>query len=63
MHTFEASADDDQPAPALARVRVTAENGASVPLWARLSRRSAHARQLAPDLPEWSQVTTVAKME
>jgi molybdate transport system ATP-binding protein len=53
--TVEAIADDEHPALALVRVRV----GAS-PLVARLTRRSAHALQLAPGLPVWVQVKTVA---
>jgi molybdate transport system ATP-binding protein len=56
--TIEAIADDLHPALALVRVRV-----GSVPVVARLSRRSAHALALAPGLPVWAQVKTVALME
>lgn len=56
--TVEAIADDEHPALALVRVRV----GAS-PVVARLTRRSAHALELAPGLPVWAQVKTVALME
>jgi molybdate transport system ATP-binding protein len=56
--TVESIAGDEHPALALVRVRV----GAS-PLVARLTRRSAHALQLAPGLPVWVQVKTVAVME
>ena len=56
--TVEAIADDEHPALALVRVRVGA-----VPLVARLTRRSAHALQLAPGQPVWAQVKTVALME
>ena len=54
----ESVADDEHPALALVRVRV----GAS-PVVARLTRRSAHALQLAPGAPVWVQVKTVALME
>ena len=43
---------------ALVRVRV-----ASAALVARLTRRSAHALALAPGVPVWAQVKTVALME
>lgn len=56
--TIEAIADDAHPALALVRVRV----GAS-PVVARLSKRSAHALQLAVGMPVWAQVKTVALME
>jgi molybdate transport system ATP-binding protein len=56
--TIEAIADDDHPALALVRVRV-----GSVPVVARLTRRSAHALELAVGLPVWAQVKTVALME
>jgi molybdate transport system ATP-binding protein len=56
--TVEAIADDTHPALALVRVRV-----GSVPLVARLTRRSAHALELAPGQPVWAQVKTVALME
>lgn len=56
--TVEAIADDEHPALALVRVRV----GTS-PVVARLTRRSAHALGLAPGLPVWAQVKTVALME
>ncbi|MBL8346915.1 MAG: molybdenum ABC transporter ATP-binding protein [Rubrivivax sp.] len=56
--TVEAIADDEHPALALVRVRV----GGS-PVVARLTRRSAHALELAPGLPVWAQVKTVALME
>ena len=56
--TVEAIADDEHPALALVRVRV-----GTVPLVARLTRRSAHALQLAPGQPVWAQVKTVALME
>ena len=54
----EAIADDEHPALALVRVRV-----ASAALVARLTRRSAHALALAPGVPVWAQVKTVALME
>ena len=54
----EAIADDEHPALALVRVRV----GASAVV-ARLTRRSAHALGLAPGLPVWAQVKSVALME
>ena len=60
--TVEAIADDEHPALALVRVRVGAGAGA-VPLVARLTRRSAHALGLAPGMPVWAQVKTVALME
>ena len=56
--TVEAIADDEHPALALVRVRV-----ASVPVVARLTRRSAHALELAVGMPVWAQVKTVALME
>lgn len=56
--TVEAIADDAHPALALVRVRV-----GGVPIVARLTRRSAHALELAPGLPVWAQVKTVALME
>ena len=56
--TVEAIADDDHPALALVRVRV-----GSLPLVARLTRRSAHALALAPGLPVWAQVKTVALLQ
>jgi molybdate transport system ATP-binding protein len=63
--TVEAIADDGHPALALVRVHVGqgAAQGAGVPLLARLSRRSAQALALAPGLPVWAQVKTVALME
>ena len=48
-------ADDTHPALTLVRVRV-----GRVPVVARLTRRSAHALQLAPGRPVWVQVKTVA---
>ncbi len=56
--TVEAIADDDHPALALVRVRV-----GTVPVVARLTRRSAHALELAEGMPVWAQVKTVALME
>ena len=56
--TVEAIADDEHPALALVRVRV----GASAVV-ARLTRRSAHALALAPGLPVWAQVKTVALLQ
>ncbi len=56
--TIEAIADDEHPALALVRVRV-----GSVPVVARLTRRSAHALELAVGMPVWAQVKTVALME
>ncbi len=56
--TIEAIADDAHPALALVRVRV-----GGAPIVARLTRRSAHALELAPGLPVWAQVKTVALME
>ena len=55
---MEAIADDAHPALALVRVRV-----GSAPLVARLTRRSAHALELAVGMPVWAQVKTVALME
>ena len=54
----EAMADDEHAALALVRVRVGRH-----PVVARLTRRSAHALALAPGLPVWVQVKTVALME
>ncbi|MBL8314895.1 MAG: molybdenum ABC transporter ATP-binding protein [Rubrivivax sp.] len=56
--TVEAIADDAHPALALVRVRV-----GSAPLVARLTRRSAHALELAVGMPVWAQVKTVALLE
>jgi molybdate transport system ATP-binding protein len=56
--TVEAIADDEHPALALVRVRV-----GSAPVVARLTRRSAHALDLAVGMPVWAQVKTVALME
>ncbi|MBI5268052.1 MAG: molybdenum ABC transporter ATP-binding protein [Burkholderiales bacterium] len=56
--TIEAIADDDHPALALVRVRV-----GSATVVARLTRRSAHALELAVGMPVWAQVKTVALME
>jgi molybdate transport system ATP-binding protein len=56
--TIEAIADDEHPALALVRVRV-----GGAPIVARLTRRSAHALELAPGRPVWAQVKTVALME
>ncbi len=56
--TVEAIADDEHPALALVRVRV-----GTLPLVARLTRRSAHKLALAPGLRVWAQVKTVALME
>lgn len=50
--------DDDHPAVALVRVRV----GESC-LLARVTRRAAHALGLAPGLPVWVQVKSVALLE
>jgi molybdate transport system ATP-binding protein len=55
---IEAIADDEHPSLALVRVRV----GASL-MVARVTRRSAHALQLAPGQPVWAQVKSVALME
>jgi molybdate transport system ATP-binding protein len=55
--TVEAIAEDRHPALVLVRVRV-----GGAPLLARLTRRSAHALELAPGLPVWAQVKTVALM-
>jgi molybdate transport system ATP-binding protein len=56
--TVEAIGDDEHPALALVRVRVGA-----APVLARLTRRSADALGLAPGMPVWAQVKTVALME
>jgi molybdate transport system ATP-binding protein len=56
--TVEEIAEDEHPALALVRVRVGTQ-----PLVARLTRRSAHTLGLAPGLPVWAQVKTVALME
>jgi molybdate transport system ATP-binding protein len=54
----EAIAGDSHPALVLVRVRV-----GRAALLARLTRRSAHALELAPGMPVWAQVKTVALME
>jgi len=51
----EAIADDEHPALALVRVRL-----GTLPLVARLTRRSVHALALQPGQPVWAQVKTVA---
>ena len=56
--TVEAIADGEHRSLALVRVRV-----GQVPLVARLTRRSAHALELAPGQAVWAQVKTVALME
>jgi len=56
--SVEAIADDEHASLALVRVRI---GGSAVV--ARLTRRSAHALGLAPGLPVWAQVKTVALME
>lgn len=56
--TIEAIADDGHPALALVRVRV-----GTAPVVARLTKRSAHALELAVGMPVWAQVKTVALME
>lgn len=56
--TVEAIADGAHPAVALVRVRV-----GRCAIVAQLTRRSAHALELAPGLPVWAQVKTVALME
>ncbi|MCW5635612.1 MAG: molybdenum ABC transporter ATP-binding protein [Rubrivivax sp.] len=56
--TIEAIADDAHPALSLVRVRV-----GTVPVVARLTKRSAHALELTPGMPVWAQVKTVALME
>ena len=48
-------ADDYHPALALVRLQIGA-----VPLLARLTRRSAHALALAPNMPVWAQIKAVA---
>ena len=58
----EQIADDEHPALALVRVRV-GQGSATVPVVARLTRRSAHALGLVPGLPVWAQVKTVALLE
>lgn len=58
LGTIEAIADDEHPALALVRVRV-----GTAPVVARLTRRSAHALELAVGMPVWAQVKTVALME
>ena len=55
---IEALVDDNHPALALARVRV-----GHTALIARVTRRSAHALELAPGVPVWAQVKSVALME
>ncbi|MGM9491062.1 molybdenum ABC transporter ATP-binding protein [Ideonella sp. YS5] len=59
---IEAIADDEHPALALVRVRV-GEGSSTAPVVARLTRRSAHALSLAPGLPVWALVKTVALLE
>ncbi len=56
--TIEAIADDQHAALALVRVRV-----GDAPVVARLTKRSAHALELAVGMPVWAQVKTVALME
>ncbi len=56
--TVEEIAADEHEGLALVRVRV----GGS-PVVARLTRRSAHTLGLAPGMPVWAQVKTVALME
>jgi molybdate transport system ATP-binding protein len=58
----EAIADDEHPALALVRVRV-GDGAQAAPVVSRLTRRSAHALALAPGLPVWAQVKTVALLE
>jgi molybdate transport system ATP-binding protein len=58
----EAMADDDHPGLALVRVRI-GEGERAAPVLARLTRRSAHALGLAPGMPVWAQVKTVALLE
>jgi molybdate transport system ATP-binding protein len=65
--TVDAVVDDEHPGLALVRVRVgVAGGGASerggLPIVARLTRRSAHALELAPGQPVWVHVKTVALM-
>jgi molybdate transport system ATP-binding protein len=60
----EAIADDSHPGLALVRVRIASSGpGGSVPLVARLTRRSVHGLGLVPGMPVWAQVKTVALME
>ncbi|MBX3605892.1 MAG: molybdenum ABC transporter ATP-binding protein [Piscinibacter sp.] len=54
----ETIAPDAHPALVLVRVRV-----GRAPVVARLTRRSAHALELAEGMPVWAQVKTVALME
>lgn len=56
--SVEAIADGPHPAIALVRVRV-----GRCAVVAQLTRRSAHALELAPGMPVWAQVKTVALME
>ena len=56
--TVEAIADDAHAGLTLVRVRV-----GTLPLVARLTRRSAHKLGLLPGLPVWAQVKTVALLE
>jgi molybdate transport system ATP-binding protein len=56
--TIEAIAGDEHPALALVRVRA-----GKAPLVARVTRRSAHALELAAGMAVWAQVKTVALME
>ncbi len=58
LGTVEEIAADEHQALALVRVRV-----GTLPVVARLTRRSAHALQLAVGQPVWVQVKTVALME
>jgi molybdate transport system ATP-binding protein len=72
--TVEAIADDEHPGLALVRVRVGGDDqalhasspsmslGTGLPVVARLTRRSAHALDLAPGQPVWVHVKTVALM-
>lgn len=59
---IEAIAEDDHPGLALVRVRI-GEGARVAPVLARLTRRSAQALALAPGVPVWALVKTVALME
>jgi molybdate transport system ATP-binding protein len=56
--TIEAIADGEHPAIALVRVRI-----GRAAVVSQLTRRSAHALELAPGMAVWAQVKTVALME
>jgi molybdate transport system ATP-binding protein len=59
--TVDAVADDVHPALALVRVRIGAAG--TLPLLARVTRRSVHTLGLVPGQAVWAQVKTMALMD